>query len=215
MESVKAIIGMAGYRTGFANPGKWIPEITEPVVAISLEQVDSERHEVTVRNEVVSPVTLGGKRCEEEILKVLNVLQDRGARCEVTALRFDAKTELFSMAVLATFHGNILDENWEFKKACAVNWGGINIGDPVTFTAWRETTEPNTTPLSLTKWHFRMEETLSGKWPEVNVSDPFKIKVTAGNITDTYTECTVTRQQRYLQEGHLRQIREGVATGKE
>lgn len=214
MDSVKGIIAMAGYRTGLANPGKWIPEITEPVVAISLESVDSESYEVTVRSEVVSPVALGGKRCEEEILKVLSLLQNRGARCEVTALRFDAKTELFSMAVLATFHGDILDEDWEFEKACTVNWGGINIGDPVAFTAWRETNDPNT-PLSLTKWHFRMEETLTGKWPEVNMSDPFTIQVTAGNITDTYTGCTVTRQQRYLQEGHLRQIREGTATARE
>lgn len=214
MDSVKGIIAMAGYRTGLANPGKWIPEITEPVIAISLESVDSESYEVTVRSEVVSPVALGGKRCEEEILKVLSLLQNRGARCEVTALRFDAKTELFSMAVLATFHGDILDEDWEFEKACTVNWGGINIGDPVAFTAWRETNDPNT-PLSLTKWHFRMEETLTGKWPEVNMSDPFTIQVTAGNITDTYTGCTVTRQQRYLQEGHLRQIREGTATARE
>lgn len=214
MDSVKGIIAMAGYRTGLANPGKWIPEITEPVVAISLEGVDSETYEVTVRSEVVSPVMLGGKRCEEEVLKVLSILQNRGARCEVTALKFDAKTELFSMAVLSTFHGDILDDDWDFEKSCTVDWGGITIGTPVAFNAWRETNDPET-PLSLTKWHFRMEETLTGKWPEVNMSDPFTITVTAGNITDTYTGCTVTRQQRYLQEGHLRQIREGTATGKE
>lgn len=214
MDSVKGILGLAGFRTGLANPGRWIPEITEPVVAISLEQVDSEKYEVTVRSEVVSPVALGGQRCEEEILKVLSILQGKGGRCQVTALEFDAKTELFSMAVLATFHGDVLDEDWGFEKACFVNWGGSYIGDPVAFTAWRETTDPET-PLSLTKWHFRLEETLTGKWPEVNVSDPFTLTVSAGNITDTYTGCTVTSQQRFLQEGHLRQIREGTAAGKE
>lgn len=213
MDTVKSAISLAGFRTGMANPGQWIPEIQEPVVAISLEQVDSTKYEVTVRSEVVSPVALGGQRCEEEILKVVSVLQGMGARCEVTSLKFDAKTELFSMAVLGTFHGDILDSAWDFEKACVVNWGGRYIGDPVAFTAWRETTDP-ATPLSLTLWHFRMEETLTGKWPEVDVSDPFTITVSAGNVTDTYTGCTVTSQQRFLQEGHLRQIREGTATAK-
>lgn len=214
MDSVKTVINAAGFHAGLANPGQWIPEIQEPVVAISLEQVNSEKYQVTVRAEVVSPVVLGGQKCEESVLRVVSALQGMGARCEVTSLKFDAKTELFSMAVLATYHGDILDEKWASEKACVVNWGGTVIGDPVSFTAWRESNDPQT-PLATVKWHFRMEEILDGKWPEVNAADPFTIRVTAGNVSEGYTGCVVTSQQRVLANGHLRQIREGTATGKE
>lgn len=214
METVNAAISIAGFRSGLANPGRWIPEIQEPVVAISLEQVDSQAHEVTVRAEVVSPVVLGGQKCEESVLRVVSALQGMGANCEVTSLKFDAKTELFSMAVLATYHGDVLDEDWDHEKTCMVNWGGLDIGEPVSFTAWRETTASETS-LSLAKWHFRMEEVLDGKWPEVSAADPFTIRVTAGKLTESYTGCVVTSQQRVLSKGHMRQIREGTAAGKE
>ena len=214
MDTVNLAINMAGFKAGFANPGQWIPEIKEPVVAISLEQVDSENYQVTIRAEVVSPVVLGGQQCEVDILRVVSAMEDMGGRCRITSLEFDAKTELFSMAVLATFYGDVLDEHWSAGKACTVVWGGQYIGEPISFTAWRETNDAQS-PLSATPWRFRMEEVVDGKWPEVDVSSAFTIKVTAGNTTDTYTGCTVTSQQRILSGGHLRQIREGTATAKE
>lgn len=213
MENVNAVVNMAGFRAGFANPGQWIPEITEPVVAISLEQVDSANYQVTVRAEVVSPVALGGQRCEADVLRVVKALENMGGICRVTALKFDAKTELFSMAVLATFHGDVLDENWTAGKRCTINWGGVYVGEPVSFAAWRETNDSQA-PLSTQLWHFKMEEIVDGAWPEVEVSDHFTIHVTAGNITDTYTDCVVTGQERILSGGYLRQIREGTAASR-
>ncbi len=214
MDTINMAVNMAGFKAGFANPGQWIPEIEEPVVAISLEQVDSQNYQVTIRAEVVSPVTLGGQKCEEEILRVVSVMEGLGGSCRITSLEFDAKTELFSMAVLGTFYGDVLDEHWSAGKACTVYWGGQRIGEPLSFTAWRETSDAQT-PLSTALWHFRMEEVLDGKWPEVETSSAFTIQVTAGNTTDTYTGCVVTSQERILSGGHLRQIREGTATAKE
>lgn len=215
LEAVDRALNLEGFHTGLANPGQWIPEIEEPVVAICLEQVDSDAYEVTVRAEVVSPVALGGQRCEEDVLRVVHTLQNVGARCRVTSLRFDAKTELFSMAVLATFYGDILDERWVAGTACNVVWGGKWVGEPVSFTAWRETSDPDTEALAETKWHFRMEEVLDGKYEEAAATAGFTISVTAGNIQESYTGCTVTSQQRVLRGGYLRQIREGIAQKKE
>ena len=215
LETVDNALNLAGFYTGLANPGQGIPEIEEPVVAICLEQVDSEAYEVTVRAEVVSPVALGGQRCEEDVLRVVHTLQNVGARCRVTRLDFDAKTELFSMAVLATFYGDILDEKWVAGTACNIVWGGKWVGEPVSFTAWRETSDPDSQALATKAWHFRMEEILDGKFDEATASVAFTISVTAGNMTETYTGCTVTRQQRVLRGGYLRQIREGIAQSKE
>ena len=215
LETVDRTLNVAGFYTGLANPGQWIPEIQEPVVAISLEQVDSDAYEVTVRAEVVSPVALGGQRCEEDVLRVVHTLQNVGARCRVTKLDFDAKTELFSMAVLATFYGDILDEKWVAGKACSVIWGGKWVGEPVSFTAWRETSNPESQALAGQKWHFRMEEVLDGKFDETTATVAFNITVTVGNLTETYMDCTVTSQQRVLRGGHLRQIREGIALEKQ
>lgn len=215
LETVDRTLNVAGFYTGLANPGQWIPEIEEPVVAISLEQVDSDAYEVTIRAEVVSPVALGGQHCEEAVLRVVNTLQYVGARCRVTKLEFDAKTELFSMAVLATFYGDILDDKWVAGKACSVIWGERWVGKAVSFTAWRETPNPDIQPLVAEQWHFRMEEILDGKSYETTATASFNIAVTVGNITETYTDCKVTSQQRVLRGGHLRQIREGIAQGKQ
>ncbi len=215
LETVDRVLNLAGFYTGLANPGQWIPEIEEPVVAICLEQVNSEAYEVTVRAEVVSPVALGGQRCEEDVLRVVQALQDMGAKCRVTPLKFDAKTELFSMAVLATFYGDILDEKWVAGRACTVVWGGKWVGEAVSFTAWRETVETEDGGLESMKWHFRMEEILDGTFDETTESESFTISVTAGNITEKYTGCTVTSQERIFRGGYLRQIREGIAQAKE
>ena len=215
LETVNNALNLAGFHTGLANPGQWIPEIEEPVVAICLEQVDSDAYEVTVRAEVVSPVALGGQRCEEDVLRVVHALQNVGARCRVTRLDFDAKTELFSMAVLATFYGDILDEKWVAGNACSGIWGGRWVGEPVSFTVWRETSNPESQALTAKEWHFRMEEILDGKFDETTATAAFNITVTAGNLTETYMNCTVTSQQRVLRGGYLRQIREGIAQEKQ
>ncbi len=213
IDTVNMAINMGGFHSGLANPGQWIPEITEPVVAVSLESVHSQTNCVTVRAEVVSPVALGGQRCQEAVLRLVDILHRMGADCRITGCDFEPKTEQFRQAVLAEFYGDILDESWTSGKACRVNWGGTQVAEPLSFTAWREGNAEM--PMTLCQWHFRMEENLDGSQQEASALDPFTIRVMAGNVTEVYTGCTVTSQERRLADGRLRQIRQGTATAKE
>ncbi len=213
LETVSMAINLGGFLCEYANPYRWVPEIQEPVVALSLEDVDSEKNQVILRAEVVSPVALGGEKCYESALKLVVLLQDIGGKCSIRGCEFDPKTELFSMAVLVAFYGDPMDESWVAETGCQVVWGGDLVGKPLSFSAWRESREE--TALAASVWQFRMEEILDSEFSEAEAYDPFTIQVSAGGFLEQYTGCTLTSQQRIFEDGRVRQIRQGTATGKE
>lgn len=187
-----------------------MPEITGPVAAVSLEKIDTGLAELTVRAEVVSPVALGAQACEDSAMVVSRILRNMGGDCVQEACRFDAKTELFSVGVLAKFHGDVLAKNWTAGHGCSVQLGEMVVGHALSFTAWKEPGEEN-----VPVWRFRLEEILDGHWTEAVPSEPFTAVVMAGSMVDTYVGCKVLTYQRIMKDGYMRQIREGTMEYKQ
>ena len=205
VETIQLALSGAGFATSAASPGRVMPEISGPVAAISLEKVDTGEAKLTVRAAVVSPVALGAQACENSAMTVSRILRNMGAACVQEACRFDAKTELFSVGVLASFHGDVLATDWTAGHGCSVQLGATYVGHALSFTAWSEK-QADDIPV----WKFRLEEILDGQWQEAIPSEPFTAVVTAGSVQDTYYGCRVTTCKRILQDGYMRQIREGT-----
>lgn len=213
IDSVTSALTGAGFKTGPANPGRWISAVTEPVAALSIEKVDTKTSTVTVRATVVSPVELGGEACEMAGLTVSGILKGLGGTCIQKACQYDAKTELFSVPVLAEFQGEVLSGSWNTSEGCQVKLGSGWLDHPVAFTAWRET-DTTVTDYTAAEWNFRVEEILEDGAVEVTPGTGFATQVILGNRTDKYTDCTITSQKRTFSGVELRQVWEGTAKAK-
>lgn len=210
MQTITYILRANGYRTGDASPGRVMPEISEPVIAINLEHLDTADLTMTIRVTVVSPLALGARSCEDEALKVCRILQEIGAQCVMEPCQLNAKTELFYVPVMASFQGNVLDTDWDADSACKVKFGSINLYTVVSFSAWRET-DATADTIQEAVWKFRIEERMDGIKSEIEPTEPFTMTVIFEDAKEVYGECALTSQKRVIADGYLLQIREGTA----
>ena len=211
--SIAAVLRSAGYRTGDANPGGVMPEITEPVVAVNLEKVDGQKMLLTLRITIVSPLKLGAKACEDHGLTVCRILTELGGQCQLQPSHFNPKTEMFSAAVLANFYGHVLAEDWWSRGVFQVRFGsGYYLGEVVSVTTWQEPAADQT--LGDCPWHIRVEEKLDGIRQEDVPVNLGKITVMYENGKETYNECKLIGRKRIFQDGALLQIWEATAINR-
>lgn len=213
MSNVTSVLRSAGYRTGNANPGSVMPKITEPVVAVNLERADMEARTAVVRVTVVAPLVLGARSCEEQGLEICRVLSGLGGKCELQPCKFNAKTEMFSTAILVTFQGNVLDDNWVMGDLCQVRFGsGYYLNKVISFTSWQESEEGKT--LADSSWKIRVEEQLDAIRLEEVPSGVTKITVTFEDGQEAYNECKLTGRKRIIQDGTLVQVWDATALNR-
>lgn len=210
MQMVTQVLSGAGYRTGDANPGRVVSEISEPVIAVNLEQLDTDKLTMTIQVTVVSPVSLGARACENEAVNVCRILQDVGAQCVLKPCQLNAKTEVFSVPVLVNFRGNVWDPDWQASDVCRVKFGSVNLNTIVSFSAWRETSD-TADVIQTAVWKFRVEERLEGIRSTPEPTEPFTMTVNFLKKQEVYEGCALTFQKRVIGDGQLIQVREGTA----
>jgi hypothetical protein len=213
VSSVTSVLRTAGYRTGNANPGGILPEITEPVLTVNLERANLVAHTVVVRVTVVSPLALGAQACESHGLSVCRLLTDVCGKCELQPSKFNPKTEMFSAAVLATFQGNVLDNNWMLGELCQVRFGtGYYLNRVLSVTSWQEPEQGKT--LGESSWKIRVEEELDAIQTEEMPTGIIKITVIYQDGQEVYNECKLTSRKRVIRDGTLVQTWEATALNR-
>lgn len=211
--SVIAVLRSAGYRAGEANPGAIMPEITEPVLTVNLERLDAKKMSLEVRVTVVSPLKLGARACENHGLTVCRLMADLGGETQLQPSKFNPKTEMFSAAVLVTFRGSVLQDDWVAGSSVQVRFGaGYYLENVVSFTAWQETKSEQV--LGECVWYIRIEEQLSGIRQENIPTSVGKITIMYENNREEYNDCKLTGRKRIFQDGALRQIWEATAQNR-
>lgn len=210
IQTVTMLLSTAGYQTGSARPGKIMPEITEPVITLNVESVDTAERTMTIQVTVVSPVSLGGSTCEEHAINVCRLLREHGAQCVMTSCQLDTKTELFFVPVKATFQGNVLSGSWQMENMCQVQMGTEFLHTIESFAAWRETDE-NAPALEEALWKFRIQERMDGIKMEMLPVEPFTMEVYFENTREEFDGCVLTCQRQTIENGCQRQIWEGTA----
>ena len=213
MQTVTFLLSAAGYRTGAANPGKIMPEITEPVITLNVASVDTAKRSMTIQVTVVSPMALGGSTCEEHAINVCRLLRENGAECVMFPCELNTKTELFTVPLKVTFQGNVLSGNWQLENMCHVRMGNLSLNAVETFTAWRETDE-NAPALPDTYWKFKIQERMDGIKQQSLPAEPFTMEVSFENSRAVFSGCALTIQRQTIENGCQRQIWEGTAETK-
>ena len=213
ISGISAVLRTAGYRTGDANPGGVMPEITEPVLAVNLERANMDSKTVVIRVTVVAPLATGARACENHGLAVSRLLADVGGKCEMQPSKFNPKTEVFSCAVLASFQGNVVSKDWMIGDTLEVRFGSGYYLDRVTsFVSWQE--KEGSKALMDSSWHIRVEENLDAIRVEQVPTGITKITVIYEDGEEVYNECNLISRKRTLRNGSLLQVWEATASSR-
>lgn len=133
----------AGFRADRGFPGKKIPDITTPAVAVNLGEQNRERVMLLVN--VYCSGDLGGVYCEDQSLAVAATLKSIGGNCSVGSCAFQSKSGLFCVEIKAVWSNvppvRVLVEGTELPYVTAVtaqqSWGEVYGDDGTTVSIQR------------------------------------------------------------------------------
>ena len=208
IDRLTIMLSGAGYRTGEASPGRIMPEVSEPVIALKLEQLDTAKHMAKVRVTVVCPLALGAGACEDEAERVCKLLRNVGLTCQLQPYTIDTKTELILLPIIVTVYGNLLSNYWQLGEGCTVCFDGEPLNRTLSFTAWRDSAGGG---LVNCRWKFRVEEEMYEIDDEVVPIEPFDLTVRYSKSEEMYTGCMLTLQKREMTDSGILLIWEGLA----
>ena len=193
-------------------PGEMLPELSQPMAAVNLKNLDYTARCATVLVTVLVPMGFGGGACEEEAIRVGKILEALGGACVQEACRFNGYGDAYSVDVMGTFYGEAVLAEWETESDFTVKIGQTEITNAVGFRA-EQVVDPSTgTPANDAAWTFRLEERFRrGDHPKPSPVEPFTLTVRRSGSTELYTECKWTSVQLENTTTGLRQIRQGVA----
>ena len=197
-------LNRAGIRAERGYPGKRLPELNQPQVAVNIHRWEPQTGTLTLRASVMSPASLGGGYCEDVAGLVCNVLCRLGGMCVQDGCENVSRTELLCIRVTAEFRQ-------EEQVRFSVSVGNTPVADAVAFAAWRTKQETEATLQDAT-WQFRLE-TL-GAEQALFPAETSTISVTQDGNQSQYSGCVVTSQRIEADADTLRCVWEGTAQNR-
>ena len=199
-----------------AYPGSMSPSISSPMATVELYELNPKEETATVLVSVVSPANLGAAKAEDAALEVGLLLQSFGCECKQERVKYLSAPELFCVEIYAKAFG-VQGQSWESGAdqalyAFHVEMDGAMVESVKSFEAYRDAADTEFGFVNA-PWHFRLEQIVSPgkKEPEAPVS-AFTMVVRKQGRTETYADCTLSKQSRKLTaEGQI-QILEGTAS---
>lgn len=201
----------AEIRADEAYPGRRIPALTGPVVAVRLGKLDRSVRTTTVEVVVMSPAAGGGSLCENTALRAVEALQAMGGTCVKDVCKFDEMADVFYIEIECEFFGTAMENKWSPGPGYTITIGQQPMNHVVSFVA-RRVTDDETPVLANAKWTFTMEELLPpGTGEPADPTEPFALSVERALGDELFTGCRFTDQQREDTIRGVTQIRKGTA----
>lgn len=209
-----------------AYPGQKFPQISGPVAAVHIEKVDRASLTVTVEVNVICPASMGGTACEVEALRATEILRWAGAVCVQNGCTYDGVSQVYAVAVLATFTCVTEAESCTMGPGFEVFVNEIYQPYAVAFSEEEnqahgaEYVMGEAAPSGISQgsylWGITLEEQIPAGSPETaEPAGAFELKVKTAVKTEVYYHCRwVTVRREFTREG-LRRVRKGIAMLRE
>lgn len=226
LEQVMRRLRNAEFQVDVAYPGQKFPQITKTVAAVHIEKVDRANMTVTLEVNIISPAALGGTACELEALRATEVLQWDGAVCVQNGCTYDGASQVYVVAVLATYTGVTEADSCTLGPGFDVYINGIYQPFAVSFseeevydvTAEFSMGEPEAVGISEGSrlWHITLEELILPGSPET--TEPvgaFELCIERDAGTETFYHCQWSSIRRQMDRSGLRRVRTGICMHRE
>lgn len=214
VDQVVEMLSAGGIRTEAAYPAGSITRVTEPVAAVSLEQADLSGQTAVVLVEILAPRESGGYACQKKALEACQLLEAGGGVCTQGKCSFLRHSDVFRVPVKAVFRGiaraNALEEMFQPVLVA----GEMTLDYLQAFSARQDVTG---TDVSIYNgpWTFTVEEFFPwGVWNTLEPDEPFTMDLRCGENIERFERCVWTHRERIKEDGGIRQIRKGTATGR-
>lgn len=215
-----------GFAAGEAGSGVKAPDLQAPGAAISIHSADWEKQTVTLGVSVLCPQVLGAVRCQEEALRVGEILHRAGARCSQGRCGYDGLSRMYQVEVLAEFRGRLQEGEFLSGPGFAVTLEDTPLPWAISFRAElsREVQvryEPGRTePVALIPgeqvWKLELTELLPpGIGGLETVPEVFALTVTRCGVEEVYHNCRWRGEKREFTAKGLQRIRTGICLGRE
>lgn len=226
LEQVLRRLRNAEFQTSVAYPGQKYPQITKTAAAVHIVKVDRANMTVTLEVNIITPASMGGTACELEALRATEVLQWDGAICVQNGCTYDGSTQVYVVAVLATYTCVTEADSCTLGPGFRVFINNSYQPFAVSFseeeirqeTAEYAMGEENPVGISLGKrlWEITLEEHILPGSPEA--AEPkaaFELRIERDAGTETFYHCRWLSIRREMDRSGLRRIRKGIAMLRE
>lgn len=214
VDQVVQLLKNGGVRTEAAYPYGVIDRVTEPVAAVSLEAVDTASRISKVLVEILAPRSSGGYACQKKALEVCALLEAGGGVCTQGKCSFVRHSDLFRVPVQAVFQGIARADGLENLPQPVLIAGGMTLNRLEEFSA-QQTVSGSDESIYTAPWTFRVEEFFPwGVWNTLEPDEPFTMDLRYGGNIERFERCVWTHRERIKENGGIRQIRKGKATGR-
>lgn len=216
----------AEFHADVAYPGQKFPQVTKPVAAVHIQKVDRARLMVTVEVNIICPASMGGTACEVEALRATEVLRWSGATCIQNGCTYDGVSQVYVVAVLATYTCITEEDNCVMGPGFSVYINDLYLHHIVNFweeevqerEAEYETGEKLPTGISQGKtyWAIGMEEQIPAGSAELEEpAAAFKLRLESEGKVETFYHCLWTSTKREFTQEGVRRIRKGISMLRE
>lgn len=214
IDYVATLLNQGGIRAEAAWPAEIMVMSLTPLAALSIENANREECTVTVLVDIVCDLKAGAAVCQTRALDACDILENAGARCTQGKCSIDEGARLFIVPVHAVFYGIAHSQEWLPMAKCSVDMNQVPM-EYLCDCAIERAVELAYPTLADAPWQFTLEEFFPfGVAEPLEALESFELTIVRNNAVETYQGCVVKRHRRVVEEKGIRQIREGVASGR-
>jgi hypothetical protein len=207
-------------------PGREMPQLQQPAVAVNMKLYDTAGRLLTVVAEIRSPAEKHGWACEDLATSVAQILAVQGAACRQGKCQYDSKTGQFYVQVEATWHEPALVEEMVASLPFRVYLNGNRLEYAVGFTAEQTMElekvgaigEAQAAHLLArdTGWVITLEELFpKHAVGTADMEQPAQLQILRSDGAEMYLGCIWTKLQRKETMDGVKQVRTGWTETRE
>lgn len=221
LKGIVAILTAAGIRAGEGFPSGRQPELTGPVAAVGLRDLNCREGTAEFEIRILSPRTLGGWQCQNTAAEAAAALEDGGVECRLEPMTYRAGGDCFEMVVVG--RQRVMEQE-ELPEAAlfSVTIGGEMVEGVTEFSAEQDRgrrligTLNQTDPVGITRgtggWSLRMVQIIpSGGSLMITPEEPFELKVHESGVVTSFQGCCWNRMAKILDQDRMKMVWEGFA----
>lgn len=215
------ILTAAGIRAGEAFPSGRQPELTGPVAAVGLRNLNCREGTAEFEIRVLSPRMLGGWQCQNAAAEALTALENSGVECRMEPMTFRMAGDCFEMVIVASQRVMEQEES-PAASLFRITIGGNAVEGAAAFSAVQDRgrrligTLNQAEPVGVTRgtggWKIRMVQVIpEGGARMIEPEEPFVLTVYENGMETSFHGCCWNSVAKILDQNQMKMEWEGFA----
>ena len=226
LDYVTGLLTAAGLSAGEEYPAGSVPEVTTPVAAVGLRELDCAGGTVCFSVKILSPRRLGGWQCQQAAAAAVAALYDAGLECETGQMQFVSGSDCFCITLTASLTVSKKAGAWVAGPRWEILCGGVLQEGVIAFEARRDLdrrivgafcqSEPVGVSPGHGGWTLTLVQNLSSAAAEPEeTGEPFELVARQDGWAAVYSGCCWNSFLWEHTPGGLRLTRTGFAVSRE